>query len=140
MKKLITILLIVISFSAKSQLIANVTAGRSQYSPVLQGELQYNLKKNWFVQGVLSSHLDREDPAFVGARVGYNFQFNEEKTLFIQPLYGYHLIWTTLHNSRYNHYDFGCGGAIVYKNFKFEVYGIDRYEFIGVGITGLSLK
>lgn len=139
MKKLIVLAFILSSIYGKSQLSTNLTVGKTSYSPVGQGELNYQIKE-LVIQGTLSSHLDREDPAFVGFRVGYNFQLNKKNTLYFQPLYGYHLVWVTFHNTPSNYYDFGYGAALVYKHIKLEVYNINKYEFIGIGIVGLTLK
>jgi hypothetical protein len=141
MKKIIIIVLIVFSIKANSQVTVNLTAGKTSFSPVLQGEIQYvNPESRWIVQGVLGSHLDREDPAFIGLRYGYNFRLNQNNDLFIQPLFGYHLVWVNFHNTPNNYFDVGYGAAIVYKHFKFEMYNINKYEFVGIGITGLTTK
>lgn len=136
--RLLIFILIIICFESKAQSV-NLTAGKSKYSPILQGEVELNLK-GFILQGVLGSHLDREDPAFVGARFGYNFQMNQKNTLFLQPLMGYHLVWVNFHNTPNNHYAPGYGMALIYKHLKIEVYNIDKYEFVGIGIIGLKLN
>jgi hypothetical protein len=138
MKNLIFAFILLASLKSNAQVSVNLTAGKTSFSPVLQGEVQYGT--NWIIQGVLSSHLDREDPAFIGVRYGYNFQLNNYKEFNVQPLFGLHYVWVTFHNTPLNYYDFGFGAALTYKHFKFEMYNIDKYAFVGVGITGLTLK
>lgn len=87
MKKIFTLILLVVSCSAYSQFSVGMHIGSSNKNVIAGLHSQYEFPNRFTVGVNMTTHLDNTNPAFFQSRFGYTL--GNEEGLTIQPYLGY---------------------------------------------------